>query len=87
MLFRSRLNLIFELDDGKKVILHAEKGVKFINVIKKLAEKEVGYDNLSNLQFFDEEKDISEKIENGENVENFGLTDFHLIQVKFRNKN
>ena len=84
---KERLNLIFELDDGKKVILHAEKGVKFINVIKKLAEKEVGYDNLSNLQFFDEEKDISEKIENGENVEDFGLTDFHLIQVKFRNKN
>ena len=84
---KERLNLIFELDDGKKVILHAEKGEKFINIIKKLAEKEVGYDNLSNLQFFDEEKDISEKIENGENVEDFGLTDFHLIQVKFRNKN
>jgi hypothetical protein len=83
---KERLNLIFELDNGKKVILHAAKVEKFINVIKKLGEKEDGYDNLSDLQFFDEEKDISEKIENGENVENFGLTDFHLIQVKFRNK-
>ena len=55
-------------------------------MIKKLREKEEGYDNLSDLQFFDEGKDITEKIENGENVENFGLTDFHLIQVKFRNK-
>ena len=83
---KERLNLIFELDNGKKVIIHAAKEEKFKNVIKKLREKEEGYDNLSDLQFFDEEKDISEKIENGENVENFGLTDFHLIQVKFRNK-
>ena len=84
---RERLNLIFELDDGKKVILHAEKREKFLNVIKKLNEKEIGYDNIFNLQFFDEEKDISEKIQNGDNVEDFGFTDFQLIQVKFRNKN
>ena len=83
---KERLNLIFELDNGKKVIIHAAKEEKFKNVIKKLREKEEGYDNLLDLQFFDEEKDITEKIENGENVENFGLTDFHLIQVKFRNK-
>ena len=83
---KERLNLIFELDNGKKVILHAAKEEKFLNVIKKLGEKEEGYDNLSDLQFFDEEKDISKKIENGENIEDFGLTDFHLIQVKFRNK-
>ena len=83
---KERLNLIFELDNGKKVILHAAREEKFINVIKKLGEKEEGYDNLSNLLFLDEEKDISEKIQNGENVQDFGLTDFHLIQVKFRNK-
>ena len=80
------LNLIFELENGKKVIMHAEKGETLLNVIEKLCEKGISYNNLLDLQFFDEDKDISEKIKNGEKVENFGFTDFHLIQIKFGNK-
>ena len=52
-----------------------------------LSEKEEGYDNLKNLRFYDEEKDISENIANGDKIKDFGLTDFHLIQVKIIDKN
>ena len=82
-----KLNLIFELDNGKKVILYAGKGEKFLDVIKKLSEKDIDYNDYKKLKFFDEENDITEKIVNGESAEDLGLTDFHLIQVKFDNKN
>ena len=81
------LNLIFELDSGKKLLLHANQEEKFLNVVKRLSEKEEGYDNLKNLRFYDEEKDISENIANGDKIKDFGLTDFHLIQVKIIDKN
>ena len=77
------LNLIFELENGKKVLIHAEQEEQFLNVINKLKEKEPEHDDFKNFKFFDEEKDISEKIKNGEKIKDFGLTDFHLIQVKF----
>ena len=81
------LNLIFELDSGKKLLLHANQEEKFLNVVKRLSEKEEGYDNFENLRFYDEEKDISENISNGDKIKDFGLTDFHLIQVKIIDKN
>ena len=81
------LNLIFELESGKKLLLHANQEEKFLNVVKRLSEKEEGYDNLKNLRFYDEEKDISENIWNGDKIKDFGLTDFHLIQVKIIDKN
>ena len=82
------LNLIFELDDGKKTLIHAKPEEKFLNVIKRLSEKEKNCDtNIENLKFFDEDKDISDKIINGEIIKDFNLTDFHLIQVKFKDKN
>ena len=81
------LNLIFELDSGKKLLLHANQEEKFLSVVKRLSEKEEGYDNLENLRFYDEEKDISENIRNGDKIKDFGLTDFHLIQVKIFDKN
>jgi len=81
------LNLIFELDSGKKLLLHANQEEKFLSVVKRLNEKEEGYDNLENLRFYDEERDISENIWNGNKIKDFGLTDFHLIQVKIIDKN
>ena len=81
------LNLIFELESGKKLLLHANQEEKFLSVVKRLSEKEEGYDNLENLRFYDEEKDISENIWNGDKIKDFGLTDFHLIQVKIIDKN
>ena len=81
------LNLIFELDNGKKILLHSNQEEKFLIVVKRLSEKEEGYDNLENLRFYDEEKDISENIWNGDKIKDFGLTDFHLIQVKIIDKN
>ena len=82
------LNLIFELDEGKKTLIHAKPEEKFLNVIKRLSEKEKNCDtNIENLKFFDEDKDISDRIINGEIIKDFNLTDFHLIQVKFKDKN
>ena len=81
------LNLIFELDNGKKILLHANQEEKFLNVVKKLSEKEKGYDNIEKLRFYDEEKDISENVLNGDKIKDFGFTDFHLIQVKIIDEN
>ena len=81
------LNLIFELDNGKKILLHANQEEKFLNVVKKLSEKEKGYDNIEKLRFYDEEKDISENVSNGDKIKDFGFPDFHLIQVKIIDKN
>ena len=81
------LNLIFELDNGKKILLHANQEEKFLNVVKKLSEKEKGYDNIEKLRFYDEEKDISENVSNGDKIKDFGFTDFHLIQVKIIDEN
>ena len=78
----NKLNLIFELENKKKVLIHAEQNEQFLNVIKKLEEKEKGYD-FNNLKIFNEDEDISEKIKEGKIIKDFGLTDFHLIQVKF----
>ena len=81
------LNLIFELDNGKKILLHANQEEKFLNVVKKLSDKEKGYDNIEKLRFYDEEKDISENVSNGDKIKGFGFTDFHLIQVKIIDEN
>ena len=57
------------------------------DVIKRLQEKDRNCDNTENLKFYDEDKDISDKIISGEIVKDFNLTDFHSIQVKFKDKN
>ena len=81
------LNLIFEIDGIKKTLLHAKPEEKFLDVIKRLREKDKNCDNIENLKFYDEDKDISDKIISGEIVKDFNLTDFHSIQVKFKDKN
>ena len=67
--------------------MHAKPEEKFLDVIKRLREKDKNCDNIENLKFYDEDKDISDKIISGEIVKDFNLTDFHSIQVKFKDKN
>ena len=77
------INIIFEFDNGKKVGLKAMKYEKFMDIIEKLGEIDIGYDNLENLQFFDGKNNINEKILNGDKVGEFNLNDFHVIKVHF----
>jgi hypothetical protein len=77
------INIIFVLENGKKVDIQAEKNEYFLDVVKKLGEKEEEYNNLDNILLFDDNEDITEKVKNGETVSSFGFNDYHYIQVKF----
>ena len=67
----------------KKIGLKANKEEIFLEVIQRLDKKEMGYDKIENLKFFKEKDNISEKIFNGEKVQDFNLNDFQLIQIRF----
>ena len=77
------INIIFVLENGKKVDIQAEKNEYILDVVKKLGEKEEEYNNLDNILLFDDNEDITEKVKNGETVSSFGFNDYHCIQVKF----
>ena len=79
----NNVNIIFELENGKKIGLKAKKEEIFLEVIQRLDKKEIGYDKIENLKFFKEKDNISEKIFNGEKVQDFNLNDFQLIQIRF----
>ena len=79
----NNINIIFELENGKKIGLKAKKEEIFLEVIQRLDKKEIGYDKIENLKFFKEKENISEKIFNGEKVQDFNLNDFQLIQIRF----
>ena len=83
----NNINIIFEFENGKKIGVQANKEEKFGDVIKKLNEEQIGDGTLENLEFFDGNNNIKEKIINGEKVENFNLNDFHVIYIKNNQEN
>ena len=82
----NNINIIFELENGKKIGLQANKEEKLKDVIGKLEESGIG-DTLDNYQFFDGNNNIKDKIISGEKVGNFNLSDFHVIKIKTDNEN
>jgi hypothetical protein len=82
----NNINIIFEFENGKKIGLQANKEEKLKDVIAKLGESGIG-DKLDNLQFFDGNNNIKDKILNGEKVGNFNLNDFHVVKIKTNNEN
>jgi len=81
------INIIFVLQNGKKIGVPIKKNDKFLTAIEKLGEKEENLKNIVNMILLDGEEDITDKVKNGENVSSFGFNDYHLIQVKLIEQN
>ena len=81
------INIIFELQNGKKVVIQIKKNDKFLTAIEKLGEKEEDLKDIESMILLDGEKDITDKVKNGENISSFRFNDYHLIQVKLPEQN
>ena len=81
------INIIFVLQNGKKVGIQIKKNDKFLAAIEKLGEKEEDLKDIENLILLDGEEDITDKVKNGENISSFGFNDYHFIQVKLTEQN
>ena len=79
------INIIFVLQNGKKVGIQIKKNDQFLTAIEKLGEKE-DLKDMENMILLDGEEDITDKVKNGENISSFGFNDYHFIQVKLTSK-
>ena len=79
---KNKLNIIFVLENGKKITIQNEAKDKFIDAITKLGEIEKEYNNLENMIIFDKDNNITERVKNGEIISSFGFNDYHSIQIK-----
>ena len=80
------INIIFVLQNGKKVGIQIKKNDKFLTAIEKLGEKE-NLKDMENMIILDGEEDITNKVKNGENISSFGFNDYHFIQIKLTEQN
>ena len=81
------INIIFVLQNGKKVGIQIKKNDKLLTAIEKLGEKEEDLKDTENLILLNGEEDITDKVKNGENIFSFGFNDYHFIQVKLPEQN
>ena len=79
---KNKINIIFVLENGKKITIQNEAKDKFIDAITKLGEIEKEYNNLENMIILDKENNITERVKNGEIISSFGFNDYHSIQIK-----
>ena len=79
---KNKINIIFVLENGKKITIQNEAKDKFIDAITKLGEIEKEYNNLENMVILDKNNNITERVKNGEVISSFGFNDYHSIQIK-----
>lgn len=79
---KNKINIIFILENGKKITIQNEAKDKFIDAITKLGEIEKEYNNLENMIILDKNNNITERVKNGEQISSFGFNDYHSIQIK-----
>ena len=79
------INLILALENGQNVGVQAEKTQKFLVILEKLGENEEDYTDIENLELYDENGEITEKVLNGDIISSFGFTDNQIIQIKLKN--
>lgn len=79
---KNKINIIFVLENGKKITIQNEAKDKFIDAITKLGEIEKEYNNLENMIIFDKNNNITERVKNGEIISSFGFNDYYSIQIK-----
>ena len=81
------INIIFVLENGKKVGIQVKKDDKFLKAFEKLGEKEEKYNNINNVTLFDGKNEITDLVKNGRNISSFEFNDYHFIWVKFISNN
>ncbi len=79
------INLILALENGQNVGVQAEKTQKFLVILEKLGENEEDYNDIENLELFDENGEITDKVLNGDLISSFGYNDNQVIQIKLKN--
>lgn len=79
---KNKINIIFILENGKKITIQNEAKDKFIDAITKLGEIEKEYNNLENMIILDKNNNITERVKNGEIISSFGFNDYYSIQIK-----
>jgi len=80
----NKINIIFELENGKKIAIDNYKNDTFLNAINKLGEKVDTYNNIENMIVMDGNNDITDKIIKGEIISEFQLNDYHLINITLK---
>ena len=79
------INIIFKLENGKKIEVNAKKNEKFLDVIERLDQNDIRID-LKNLEFYDGKNNINKKIFEGNKVTDFNLNENHIIYIKSKIK-
>lgn len=79
---KNKINIIFVLENGKKITIQNEAKDKFIDAITKLGEIEKEYNNLENMIILDKNNNITKRVKNGEIISSFGFNDYYSIQIK-----
>ena len=79
------INIIFKLENGKKIEVNAKKNEKFLDVIERLDQNDIRID-LKNLEFYDGKNNINKKIIEGNKVTDFNLNENHIIYIKSKIK-
>ena len=82
--YENKINIIFELENGKKIAIDNYKNDTFLNAINKLGEKVDTYNNIENMIVMDGNNDITDKIIKGEIISEFQLNDYHLINITLK---
>ena len=78
------INIIFILENGKKIIEESKIGDSLLNVINKIGKKEKMYDNIDNMIIIDGDNEITDKVKKGVKITELGLSDFHFINIKLK---
>lgn len=78
----NKINIIFILENGKKVTIQNEAKDKFIDAVTKLGEIEKEYNNLERMIIMNKNDNITDRVKNGELISSFGFKDYHSIQIQ-----
>ena len=79
------INLIFALENGEKIELKAKKNERMLDIIEKFDRDFEEYSNIENIELFDKDNEITEKVKNGEDISSLGINNEHIIQIKLKN--
>ena len=78
------INLIFVLENGEKIELKAKKNERMLDIIEKFDRDFEEYSNIENIELFDKDNEITEKVKNGEDISSLGINNEHIIQIKLK---
>ena len=79
---RNKINVIFILENGKKIPIEIERKDKFLEAITKLGQVEEEYNDVEKMMILDGDNDITNRVKNNDIISSFGINDYHYFQIK-----